>query len=146
MATLQGLTIGRDLQVHFNTVNGPIVLSSDSIQSWESTPKADVKDFLPISGLIEPTMFMMGYQISIEIGRKDPSIENYWAQLEQLYFTGGVLPNGTIIETILEADGSVSQYVYSNVIFKLDSLGTYKGNEFVVQKVMAYASRRELLV
>lgn len=140
---ISGQTVGRDISLRINTPNGQLTISSNFITSFDAKPLARLEKYLPISGIINPLVFHEGWEVSLEIGRTDNTLDEFWALLESDYFNGVDVPGGTITETIQEADGSISQYIFSNVQLKLDDAGTFKGNDYVTQRLSGYAARRQ---
>ncbi len=72
----------------------------------------------------------------------DPNVDIYFAQREADYFNGVNQQGGTIFESIVEKDGSITSFRYTNVILKYDSAGDWKGDSLIAISVSAMASRR----
>lgn len=142
---ISGQNVGRDYSYQINTAQGQLVISSNFIQSVNISPDARITKFMPISGLINPLTFHEGHMIKMEIARTDNTIDNYWAVAEAAYYAGIDLPAGSILETITEVNGTISQYILRQVQLKVDDFGEIKGNEIVVIKMSGYGSRREQL-
>lgn len=135
-------TVGQDIRVVINTINGVLNITPDLVGEFKFTPVSDWKDWLPVSGFKENAVLPNGHQGTISLIRKNPIIEKFWADFEAAYYQGQSLQYGSITETIKESDGSLTQWLYSNVIFKVNDFGTYKGNEFVMQEMEWRASSR----
>jgi hypothetical protein len=142
---ISGLSIGRDVTWKINTAQGPIVFSQDHITSFESAPDAELKKYLGVSGIITPAVFHVGHSIKMDIVRVGDTLDRYWAVAEAAYFAGIDLPGGMIYETIQEPNGTVSQFVYTNIQLKVDTFGEKTGNNWISIKFSGYAARRELL-
>jgi hypothetical protein len=142
---VSGLTVGRDLSLQINTGTTTLNLTSNDITSFDSQPMAKMDDYTPISGIIDPLLFPLGWKINMEVARTGPSVDEWWAQLEALYFNGGNIPSGTIYETITEKDGTTTQWIYTNVQLKLEDAGMFKGNDYVTQKLTGQAARKQQL-
>lgn len=138
-----GLNVGRDITLSIVTQDGPLVIPPNFITKFEAKDDAEIKKYLPITGIVTPVVFHMGWSGTIEVTRHDDSIDAYWALLEADYFNGVNIQGSTITETIEEASGSVTQYIYSNVAFKLETPGTWAGNEFVTQTLAFMAARKQ---
>ncbi len=142
---ISGQNVGIDYSYQINTPQGQLVVSSNFIQSVNISPEARITKFMPISGLINPLTFHEGHMIKMEIARTGPLIDNYWAVAEASYYAGIDLPAGSIVETITEVDGTLSQYILRTVQLKVDDFGEIRGNEIVIIKMSGYGSRREPL-
>ncbi len=136
-----GQTIGRDISIHLSTPQGNLVLPPDFITSFEVKPAAKMIKYLPLTGIINPLVFHEGLDMEIEIARTSSALDDYWILNEAAYFNGVNLPASTIYYTIQEANLSISQYIITNVQFKLETLGMFKGNDYISQKLTAYGAR-----
>lgn len=137
------MTIARDVSWVINTAQGTLTISADFITSFEAKPDAKVDKHLGVSGIITPFTTHGGHSIDMEITRTSDQLETYWAIAEAAYYAGEDVPGGTIYETITEANGSVSQHIFTNVQLKVDTFGVKKGNELVSQKLSGFATRFE---
>lgn len=142
---ISGLSIGRDVTWKIQTAQGPLVFSQDHITSFEASPDAELKKLLGVSGIITPAIFHGGHSLKMDITRVDDTLDRYWAVAEAAYYAGLDLPGGMIYETIQEPNGTVSQFVYTNVQLKIDTFGERTGNSWISMKFSGYAARRELL-
>jgi len=142
---ISGQTVGRDVSWVINTAEGQLKLSQNFIIDFEAMPEAKLDKFLPVSGIINPLVYHEGYSVKMSVARTDNTLDNFWAALEAAYFAGVDVPAGTIYETIVENNGSVSQYAYLNVQLKIDTFGERKGNDYITVKFSGFAARREIL-
>ena len=99
--------------------------------------KSDPIGSPPIFGIVYD-----GWSIAIKLDRRDPTVDRYFAQREADYWAGVNLVSGTILESIREVDGSVSQYQYTGVVLKYDDAGDWKSDSFVSISLTGMASRR----
>ncbi len=83
-----------------------------------------------------------GWQIDMKFDRTDPEIDNYFAQREADYYAGVNQQGGTLLENIVEKDGSISTYRYTDVVLKFDSAGDWRADSLIPISVSAMASRR----
>lgn len=141
---MNGLSVGRDITLELNFSGGPLVFAPHAIQNFDRKPLAPIKNYMGMDGIIIPVLFHNGWELSIDVGRFDNGLDLWWAEAEALYYQGISLPGGTIIETIQEATGAVSQFIYTNLVLKLDDAGNWKGDEFVTQKLSGVASRKQV--
>lgn len=137
----QDYSVGRDVSLVIFTNQG--VIGTSLLTSFDARPiMADIK-VIGIDGVMHPAYLPEGHEGSFEVARTDSGLDDYFAALEENYYEGADLPQGTITETIQERDGSVSQYRYEKVALKLADAGSYKGNAEVRQKIDFMASRKK---
>lgn len=139
--SINGLTVGRSIQINLHTPNGELVI--DTVISFNAKPDAIDKKIVGINGNVIPVIFPSGFSGALEIERTNNVLEQYWDQFEDGYYLGLNLLPSTITETITESDGSQTQYLYTNVMFKVDNLGAYSGNDTVKQSLSFMAGRRQ---
>lgn len=137
---VNGFSVGRDVTLNINDQNG--ALTFGLITHFTSKPDVIDKKVTGLDGLARHVIFHDGWSGSFDLERDDNTLDDYWALLETNYYMGVNQQSATIIETITEVDGSVSQYLYTGVIFKLEDAGEWKGEETVKQKLSFLASRR----
>ncbi len=139
--SINGLTVGRSIQINLHTPTGELVINT--IISFNAKPDAVDKKIVAMNGNVIPLVFPSGFSGTMEIERTDNTLEQYWDQFEDGYYLGLNLLPSTITETITESDGSQTQYLYTNVMFKVDNLGAYSGNDTVKQSLSFMAGRRQ---
>ena len=131
---------GRDLTL---VLVGPYgILTINGITEVSRKKEETVLKHKGIDGKTVHAVIPDSHEFSINLERKDPLVEQYFARLEADYFAGVNTTGGTIMETTQESDGSVSQYRYEDVVLKLDNAGSYKGDTFVSMGITAMASRK----
>lgn len=137
---MNGFSVGKDVTLNLVTATGPVALSL--ITGFKSKPETiDVK-IRGIDGITRHLVFPDGWTGSLEIERQDSTLDDLWAQFENNYYAGlNNLPN-TIIETITEVNGALSQYMYQGVQIKLDDAGDWSGDKSVKQQLSFMAERR----
>ena len=138
---LNSMNTGRDLNFALVTPYGNVNFS----QVTEYAIKQETSDIksLAISGETNHGVLPHGWTISVKLDRRDGSVDRLFARLEADYYAGVNIRGGTVNETIREADGTISEFRYENVILKLDDAGSYKGDAIVSQSVTLMASRRK---
>lgn len=140
MSPINGFTIGKDTTLVINTPSG--VKKFSLITGFSSKPETTTIKVKGLDGITRPLVFHDGWGGQFDLERQNGELESYWAELEENYHAGISLQAGTIIETIREADGSVTQYRYTGVVLKLEDLGDRAGDKTVKQKLGFMASRR----
>jgi len=83
-----------------------------------------------------------GWEGTFEIERGDSAVDDFIAAAEQQFYSGNMVPAGTMYQYVSETDGSTSTYLYDGVTFKLTSAGQWKGDSGVRQKLEFFATRR----
>jgi hypothetical protein len=137
---INGFSAGRDIAVNIQTPTGPLELSL--VTKFTSKPEnTDVK-VKGMDGRTRNLRFPNGWSGSFEIERQDSTVDDYFALDEASYYAGVNIQSSTITETITDPDGSVSQYQFVGVMFKLDDAGSWEGDKTVKQKISFVAEQR----
>jgi len=137
---LNGFSVGRDITLSINTDQG--VKRFSLITGFSSKPQSTDQRLKGIDGITRHLVFPEGWQGTFNLERQDNTLDDYWATIEENYYSGLSLGEASITETITEVDGSISQYRYQGVIFKLNDAGDWKGDKSVSQSLDFLASRR----
>jgi hypothetical protein len=83
-----------------------------------------------------------GWTGTFLLDRGSSAVDDFIAQIEQAYNAGQTVNAGTLYQYVNEPNGSMSTYQFSNVVFKLTSAGSYRGDAAVAQKLDFFASSR----
>ena len=137
---INSFSVGRDLTFTVVGPNGNLTFSG--VTDYNPKPKFNQLEHKDIDGTISNAAIPHGWDISINIDRKDPTVDNFFAVLEAAYFAGQNIGAGTISENIQEVDGSVSKFQYTGVSLTYENAGAWKGDAFVPISLMAKCSRR----
>jgi hypothetical protein len=140
---INGFSLGKDLTYTIVTSSGNLTING--VTDYTIKPQFTKLKHKGLDGTTVHSAIPDGYEISIKLDRQDPTLDNFFAALEDSYFAGTNISNGTISENIIESDGSVSKFQYTNVSLSLDDAGTYKGDSNVSQGLSGMASRRTKL-
>lgn len=138
---INGFTVGRDVTLTVIDGSGS-PLSLGLITNFTSKQETSEQDVLGIDGIVRPVKFYKGWSGSFDVERQDSTVDDYFAGLEDSYYSGNSEKPSTITETITEVDGSISQYKYQGVLLKLDDAGPKSGDKTVAQKISFRCSRR----
>jgi hypothetical protein len=135
------MNTGKDVSMDVVLRDGRI-LRIGNITKFDRKPitkklQSDGIDGVPRRGVIP-----QGWQLTIEADRDSPDVEAWWAQYEADYFAGATVQNVTILETMIEADGAVTQFRYEGVAFHLDDAGNASADKFIPLKLSGEASFR----
>lgn len=135
-------SVGRDLSFTITTPNGVLNITPDLVGSYTTDPNSEWKTWLPITGIEENAVLPLSWGGTIELIRKGPLMDEFWALLEASYYNGVTIQPSIMLETIQEPDGSITQWSYIGTLFRLTKAGDWKGNEFVMQTLEWRATRR----
>lgn len=116
---------GRDLSLDFigpnNTpVSIAILTDFDSKQDMTAIKSAG------IDGVTRHFHIPDGWSGSLKLDRASRSVDDLVATLEAQYYAGGTSSPLSIVETIREVDGTISQWRYEGVRIKLDDAGKWR--------------------
>ncbi len=133
-------SLGKDISFTVVTSTGTLAINGKT--DYEIKPMTTELKHKDLDGTTSYAYVPDGWSISIKLERRDPTIDRYFAQLEASYYAGANIVPGTILETIQEVDGSVSQYQYTGVVLKYDDAGNWKSDGFIAISLTGMASRR----
>jgi len=137
---VSGYSVGRDLTFSLRTATGTLTVSG--ITSYNPKPMITDLKHKGQDGTTTHGTIPDGWQITFKVDRDGPELDDFFAAAEDAYFNGVSLALATMVETIQEPGGSVSQYSYTNGSIKPDDAGTYAGDALVSQSFTVSASRR----
>ena len=83
-----------------------------------------------------------GWNGSFSVDRGSADLDLLFGLIEAGWFITGSLANSTLYERVVETDGSVSNWMYTNVSLTLSDAGTAAADAMVKQTVSFSASRR----
>ena len=133
-------SVGKDVALTVVTSYGTLTFAglTDFMADPMTTDlKSKALDGTPRFGFIPD-----GYKGSFKLDRLDPTVDNYWAQVEADYYAGKNIQPGTINEIITEADGSTTQWLYDGVVLRLEKAGDWGGDKKVEQTVSFEAAHK----
>src|ERR1700761_601379 len=133
-------SVGKDLSFTLLGPNGKVTLNG--VTEYSTKPMFTNLDSKLLNGKHMFAAIPDGWEVSIRVDRQDPVLDDFFASLETAYYNGQNISNGTILETIQEVDGSVSQYQYIDVSLIYNDAGSYKGDSLVQIALPARPSRR----
>ncbi|MEJ7685625.1 MAG: hypothetical protein WKG52_00745 [Variovorax sp.] len=139
---MNGQTVGRDVSLDFMTSRGLLVISAAAITNFTSAPVTTNTASKGMDGVTRYGVFPDGWQGSLDVDRLNSRLDDYWAQIEADFYNGVNILPGTIMETIQEPDGSISQFRYVGVMFDFKDAGSKVANQLVKQKLSFMAARR----
>jgi len=126
-------SVGKDVSLTIVTSYGTTVFSG--LTNFTADPMTTDLKSKGIDGTPRFGFIPDGWKGSFTLDRLDPSVDNYWAQVEADYFAGKNIKAGSISEIITEADGSITEWKYTGVILRLERAGDWGGDKKVEQTI-----------
>lgn len=137
---VNSFSVGRDVTLDIIGPQGP--LRFNLITGFHSKPDITDAKVKGLDGITRHVRFPDGWSGGFSVERQDSTVDDYFAQLEANFYAGLNEQPCTITETITEANGSVTQYRYQQVLLKLDDAGSWEGDKTVKQSISFMAARR----
>lgn len=137
----QGFSVGRDVGAVIILSDGS-ALSLDKVTGFTAKPDTSTQKVKGLDGTIINLRWHEGWSGTFMIERRSATIDQYFAQIEADYFAGKDEQPAVLQQTILEPDGTVSQYRFTNVLLTYDDAGDWAADKTVSQKVSFVAYRR----
>lgn len=137
---INSFSVGRDISYSVVTSSGALTLNGKT--GYSVKPMFTDINHKGLNGINKHGNIPDGWQIEMQFDRTDPNVDNYFAQIEADYFKGISQQGGTIFENIVEKDGSITSFRYTDVVLKYDNAGNWKGDSLIAISVSAMASRR----
>lgn len=134
-----GYSLGRDVAIDIVTPDG--VLRISGITSFDAKPNVDSKQITLLTGNTDELLTPKNWSGTIEVARKDATLDKFWATWEDNYYNGVDNGKSTITETITEPDETVSVFRYEKVQLHLTDAGKKEGDKQITQ-VLAWTARR----
>ncbi|MBM7045443.1 MULTISPECIES: hypothetical protein [Rhizobium] len=135
------LNIGKDVSLDIvlpdNSILPLAILTS--FNKKQNTKELDSKGLDGVNRLASLPDTWSG---DMAVDRASSVLDDYFAQVEAGYYNNGTLNALRITETILETNGTITQYRYDGVALNLADGGTFKGDAYVNQKINWKASKR----
>lgn len=138
---INGFSIGRDVAVDFNLPQGLVRFSNVT-----GFTKKQITTGIESKGLDGTNRFgdiPSGWEGTLTIDRANANMDQAFAFVEGLYYSGANVPASTIQETITEPSGAITQWRYIGVSMKFDDAGDAEGDKKITQKLSWKASLRQ---
>ena len=143
---VNSFSVGRDFKVDIFDNNSRSILQFSNLTSFDVKQESKSEKSVGLDGINRHMELYEGWSGSFSIDREDNTIDDFFAMLENMYYTGQNIQPAVITETITEPTGNISQYRYEGVVFKYSDAGKRDGNAKVSQKIDFKASRRRKIV
>lgn len=137
---VNGFSVGRDVSLDIVGLGGPIRFNL--ITGFNARPDTTDVKVKGLDGETRHVMFPDGWTGTFDVERSDSVVDDLFAQLESNFYSGLNLPAISIMETITEVSGAVTQYRFTKVILKLDDAGNWAGDATVKQRISFMSARR----
>lgn len=139
------LTIGRDCQV---VVLHPLApggrLDLPVVDMFEADQNTNHIKVIPINGIPIMAETPSGWTGRLTVTRTGNSLGTFFTAMEQVYYAGGNVTNGTVYQYITETDGSVSTYRFDSCAFFLPKGGSFAGDKEVKITLEFHAATRSV--
>ena len=139
---LSRLSVGRDCTIDLTDPNTGGIVSLAVVTSFDAKMDGTQLKSKALDGVVRHATEYDGWSGSINLDRKNPNLDAFFAVLEGLYYSGQNVAPQTITQTVQESDGSISQYRYTGVALDYQDAGNWQNGKFVAQKLSWRASRR----
>jgi hypothetical protein len=134
--------VGRDVTFTIFDKNGGVIVDFNIITGFDRKQKTNEIKVKGIDGTIRYAFTPDGWEGTIELDRADSNADAYFAQLEELYFSGANVLAGQITETTTEVSGNITQFRYERTVMAFDDAGKIEGDKEIKLKIKWAASRR----
>lgn len=95
-----------------------------------------------LDGIVRYAEDPEGWDGSFDLERGSSALDDWIANMEAAYYNGVNIQGATILETISEPDGRLTQYRYDGCAFKLSDGGKWGKSKSISQKLDFVASKR----
>ena len=139
-----GINVGSDARFDVLTASGVLTLPTlEKFTCRKITAQSKVR---PLNGMPLHLKFPDGWEGSFEVARADGTLDDYFAAEESAQLAGSNIAAGTIHQTVTNADGSLSQYMFVDVQLIFKDAGDYEALKEVRQTVDFVAGARQKVV
>ena len=137
---INNFSVGRDISLVIVTAGNPISFNLlTDFQSKQDTTKTRIKG---LDGKTRWVRFFDGWSGSMQIERRDSTVDDYFTQLEAAYYAGINEQAASITDIKQEPNGAITQYRYFGVLLDLDDAGKWSGDATVKQSISWVCERR----
>jgi|SRR6185312_157817 len=137
---INGVNVGRDVSLSVQTAIG--TLSIDITTAFDPKPEYDKRKSRPLNGTPLNVPIPAGWNLTIELDRANADVESFFAAQEAGYFAGNGIAPATINETIQNADGSISVFLYQDLMLTLDDAGRKTADDIIKMRIAGEAGTR----
>ena len=139
---INSLSVGRDVVLDIIDPSNGGILAWSALTAFQSRQQTRRLQSIGLDGTNKFAEIPQGWEVSFSLDRSSSAVDDYFATVEDGYFTGLNYLGVLVTETISEVDGTTSQYRYENLALKLADAGNKSGDNLVKMKIEGIASRR----
>jgi len=139
---INSLNVGRDVVLDIVDPQNGGILAWATLTGFQSKQRTKQLQSIAMDGTNNYAEVPQGWDLTFSVDRSSPAVDDYFATVEDGYFTGLDQVGIQVTETISEVDGSTSQYRYDGVALKLSDAGNKSGDNLIRMKIDGVASRR----
>lgn len=137
--------IGTDwsLDLYDPFIGGMVTISI--VTGFSKQQETNALSSIGLDGVTRRYSIPTGWTGTIEYDRADAVVDRYIAAREAAHRRKEVLPSATLTETIVERDGTITQFRYEGVDVVMSEGGAVRGDDKVSQTLAWTASSREIV-
>lgn len=136
---INGYTVGRDVTVNLQSpeggLTGGIVINPNQVTSFDARTMKREDWARPLNVPPMPIYMPDGWRGTLTVDRMDDTLDVYQDTIESDFWNGNNISAGTIRETITEVNGTITVKTYTNCMFWVDDLGSFRADGIVRQRV-----------
>jgi hypothetical protein len=137
---VNGMNVGADYSLsYYDGTSGQLVNLGDVQDVTITSPKHDINS-RPYNNVPRFGFVPDGFHIEFTITRTGSALENFILTQAQAFNNGQITQPGYLNETIINPDGSVSRFQYTNLVVWLNDHGNISRDKVVTLKLEARAS------
>lgn len=129
-------------QASINVISNGAIVSTAQVTEFMAKQETDTLKSRPLNSPPVEKYPDAGWTFSFNMDRLGPTWDNFFAQKEDNYWNNVPDLQLQVNQTILEKDGSISQFRFDVTDVKFDEAGSFTQDGIVKQKVAGFASRR----
>lgn len=135
-------SLGKDVVFDVTTFAGQLQLPVTTT-SFQMKPEYTRVKSTAMDAVNREAALPSGHRGTITLDRRDNAIDAFFAGLEAAFYAGRNIQSATITETIAEADGTFSKYLYTGVSLTLDDSGKKTGDAKIDETIGIFASKKK---
>lgn len=140
---INGMNTGVDYSLfYFDGTNGALVDLGDVQDVRITAMKHDIKS-MPYNDVPRYGFVPDGYKIDFTITRTGAAIEDFMVTAAQNFNQGAVQKPGFLNQSIINPDGTIRRFQYTNMVIFLTDHGSISRDKVVSLKLEGYASDKK---
>jgi len=140
---VNGMNVGADYSLmYYDGTSGQLINLGD-VQDVSITAPNHQINSRPYNNVPRFGYVPDGYRIEFTITRTGSDLENFILSQTQAFNNGQITQPGYLNETIINPDGSISRFQYTNLVVWLSDHGNISRDKVVTLKLEAMASDKK---